>query len=139
MGEKLIYPTIVTVLIDLFTTSRIQHTDSSDNPNFSTEAHNTNFAVSPTPYACAQPYRLRSGSHELISMAWPQAREFNTLTVQTIPISALKHTIPTLRYRQHLTHAHSHIACAVAATNSSAWHGPRREVSLTIIYAAVYC
>ena len=74
MGEKLIYPTIVTVLIDLFTTSRIQHTDSSDNPNFSTEAHNTNFAVSPTPYACAQPYRLRSGSHELISMAWPQAR-----------------------------------------------------------------
>ena len=28
---------------------------------------------------------------------------------------------------------------AVAAMDSSAWHGPRREVSLAIIYPAVYC
>ena len=66
-------------------------------------------------------------------------REFKTLTVQTIPISALKHTIPASRYGQHLTYSQSHIARAVAAIDSSAWQiGPRREVSLAIIYSAVF-
>ena len=59
-------------------------------------------------------------------------REFNRLTVWTIPISALKHTIQPAPY-----------ACAQPYRLRNGSHElismARREVSLEIIYPAVYC